>query len=257
MTPWTIWLKVADADRWQPLEPFQSLSTGHYRLAVRLPVAFKHLQWRWKFFSSSGQVQNHDFQGRTNQEGLVSLLDLHTVQPGTWQLSAQPDLFDYLCGETWRIQFQFQIIAQLTKTASRNPVVTVPKPQFETDDVTENNAIVPHFTQTEVAETAISKKSASQCAQELPADFTDTAEVLTPEESHPVRISPFRSVSYAIELIYPELETPIQVDITVMLDESRRPNKLDLPDPRRMVGSLYRQSRPTKSPLPPKLPRLR
>lgn len=260
MEPWTIWFKVADGDRWQPLEPFRSLPLGHYRLAVRLPVAFKHLQWRWKFFSTSGRVENHNFQGRTNQEGLISLLDLHTVQSGTWQLTAQPDLFDHLCGENWRIQFQFQIIAQISQIAPPHPVVTVPKIEFETnakaENVTENNAMVPHALQTKNLEKAILQRSASQCAQ---GATTESAE---PEVFPPIRhknsgtISPFRSVNYALELIYPELENPIQVDITVMLDESRKPSKLDLPDPRRMVGSLYRQSRSTKSPLPPKLPRL-
>ncbi len=246
MAPWTIWFKTADTDRWQPLDPFRSLPPGHYRLAVRLPVARKHLQWRWKFFPASGQVQNHDFQGRTNQEGLISLLDLHTVQPGTWQLTAQPDLFDHLCGEVWRIRFQFQVIAPIAQVTPSHPVVTVPEIKANTiaEDVAkdnENNVIVPHPPQTEVVETAIAK----------------VEEILVPEEKTPRRISPFRSVNYVLELIYPELENPIQVDITVMLDESRKSTRLDLPDPRRMVGSLYRQSRPAKSPLPPKLPRYR
>ena len=251
MAPWTIWFKTADADHWQPLEPFRSLPTGHYRLAVRLPVACKRLQWRWKFFPTSGRVQNHDFQGCTNQEGLISLLDLHTVQAGTWQLTAQPDLFDHLCGETWRIQFQFQIIAQMAQVAPPHPVVTVPKLESdkEAEDIAENNAIVPHPPQTAVPEAAIKQSSVTE--------WEKTEAVPRPDQKSPSRISPFRTVNYALELIYPELENPIQVDITVMLDDSRKPTKLDLPDPRRMVGSLYRQSRSAKSPLPPKLPRLR
>ncbi|WP_228015869.1 hypothetical protein [Synechocystis salina] len=148
MTPWTIWFKTDDNPSWQPLDSCRSLPVGHYRLAARLPVPAKYVQWRWKFFSATGKVENHDFQGRTNQEGLISLLDLHTVQPGTWQLSAQPDLFDQLCGENWQIRFQFQVVAPAMAT------VTVPKLSAEPEESElevndspvdgENNAIVPH-----------------------------------------------------------------------------------------------------------------
>lgn len=204
MQPGTIWFKADDADRWQPLAPYRSLPTGHYRLAARLPVARKYLQWRWRFYPMAGKVQSHDFQGRTNGEGLISLLDLHTMQPGTWQLDLQPDLFDLLCGENWHIRFQFQIIAPQRLVATPPPAPA---------------------------------KEASQ---------------VEPRPSQ--KVSNFRSVNYVVELIYPELINPIQVDITVIVDGNRSPTKLDLPDPRRMVGLLYRRPlRRQQSPLPPKL----
>ncbi|AIE73095.1 MULTISPECIES: hypothetical protein [unclassified Synechocystis] len=367
MTPWTIWFKTADNQSWQPLDSCRSLPLGHYRLAARLAVPHKYVQWRWKFFSATGKVENHDFQGRTNQEGLISLLDLHTVQPGTWQLNAQPDLFDQLCGETWQIRFQFQIVSPAMAT------VTVPKlnaepEEFEPEQETEaaNNAIVPHpmrpmvvpeldpepvpvlqwhrktrvkLTENEAVESSNSLEiigvegntenienrveektvesmattapgtektmeenmddqilepvvtiAANVEAREKQVKETVQEEILEPvaamasdvfakkeeipEDQQPEalvvakssadtdaedqlekseRFNPFRSISYSVELIYPELENPIQVDITVIVDENRRPANLNLPDPRRMISPLHRRPNKSRSPLPPKL----
>ncbi|MBE9196224.1 hypothetical protein IQ219_13125 [Synechocystis sp. LEGE 06083] len=377
MTPWTIWFKTDDNPSWQPLESCRSLPVGHYRLAARLALPGKYVQWRWKFFSTTGKVENHDFQGRTNDEGLISLLDLHTVQPGTWQLSAQPDLFDQLCGENWQIRFQFQVFAPAMTT------VTVPKLSAEPEKSKlevgnsqadgENNAIVPHplrpmvvpeldpepvpvlqwsrKTRAKLTENRMSEPSHSLeilgilgigetneaevqvlepevlsdpaiAAQEEiipagveempePGAYQETEEIKPaevssdpiiaedektvqkdePEETlepliaaiptiedeneqllEPVaaaplsteapvdadkeksgQFTPFRSVSYSVELIYPELANPIQVDITVMVDENRRPANLNLPDPRRMISSLHRKPNKSRSPLPPKL----
>ncbi|MBE9241695.1 hypothetical protein [Synechocystis salina] len=372
MTPWTIWFKTDDNPSWQPLDSCRSLPVGHYRLAARLPIPHKHLQWRWKFFSANGKVENHDFQGRTDQEGLISLLDLHTVQPGTWQLSAQPDLFDQLCGENWQIRFQFQVVTPAMAT------VTVPKLSAEPEKSKlevgnsqadgENNAIVPHplrpmvvpeldpeplptlqwSRKTRVKLTENRMTDSSSPLEILETEATNEEQVLEPEvlitpaiaaqeeiipagveemlepgayqeteeikpaevSIHPIiaedektiqkeepeeilepviatimaiedeneqllepvataplsteapadadkeksgQFTPFRSVSYSVELIYPELANPIQVDITVMVDENRRPANLNLPDPRRMISSLHRQPNKSRSPLPPKL----
>ncbi|MBD2652461.1 hypothetical protein H6G45_02905 [Synechocystis sp. FACHB-383] len=372
MTPWTIWFKTDDNPSWQPLDSCRSLPVGHYRLAARLPVPEKYVQWRWKFFSATGKVENHDFQGRTNQEGLISLLDLHTVQPGTWQLSAQPDLFDQLCGENWQIRFQFQVVAPSMATVTVPKLSAEPeKSKLEVDNSQadgENNAIVPHplrpmvvpeldpeplptlqwnrktrvkltenrmadssspleileteaTNEEQVLEPEVLVAPAISAQEEIipagveempkPGAYQETeeikpAEVLIdpiiaedektvqkdePEEilepvmatimaiededeqlSEPVaaaplsteapadadkeksgQFTPFRSVSYSVELIYPELANPIQVDITVMVDENRRPSNLNLPDPRRMISSLHRQPNKSRSPLPPKL----
>lgn len=374
MTPWTIWFKTDDNPSWQPLDPCRSLPVGHYRLAARLPISAKYVQWRWKFFSATGKVENHDFQGRTNQEGLISLLDLHTVQPGTWQLSAQPDLFDQLCGENWQIRFQFQVVTPAMAT------VTVPKlsaepgesePEVHIDNSQtdgENNAIVPHSprpmvvpeldpepvpvlqwnrkTRAKLTENRMSEPSHSLeilgigetneaevqvlepevlsdpaiAAPEevMPAGMEEMPEFAASEEKEEIKpaevliepiiaeeeeiaqqdvpeeipepvmatiaaiedekeqllepvaaaplsndgpanqeksgqFTPFRSVSYSVELIYPELENPIQVDITVMVDENRQPVHLDLPDPSKMLSLLHHRPRRSQSPLPPKL----
>ena len=370
MTQCKIWFKTDDNPSWQPLDSCRSLPLGHYRLAARLALPGKCMQWRWKFFSATGKVENHDFQGRTNQEGLISLLDLHTVQPGTWQLSAQPDLFDQLCGETWQIRFQFQVVAPAMAT------VTVPKLNAEPEELEPeedqsatdeaNNAIVPHpkrpmvvpeldpepvpvlqwsrkarvkltenkmaeldhslevlelgeTNEAEVLEPEVLSPPAIAAKEELiPAEVEEIPasgafeeieeiklaevvlsepiiakdeqitqqevqeEILEPAMStmaaiegenkqlvEPVagplsadalpspeksdQLTPFRSVSYSVELIYPELENPIQVDITVMVDENRQPVHLDLPDPRKMVSMLHLRPRHAPSPLPPKL----
>ncbi|QHV00703.1 hypothetical protein [Synechocystis sp. CACIAM 05] len=371
MTPWTIWFKTDDIPSWQPLDSCRSLPVGHYRLAARLAVPGKYMQWRWKFFSATGKVENHDFQGRTNQDGLISLLDLHTVQPGTWQLSAQPDLFDHLCGETWQIRFQFQIVTPAITT------VTVPKLNTEPEElepeeeqsVTDeaNNAIVPHpkrpmvvpeldpepvpvlqwyrkarvkltgngetepgkslettevtenrgeiieeqipeplaitaptiekiaeekveepilepvlaiAVNVEAGEEQIEEKIKESVQEEMPEalvasvlDVIEEKEEVTDDKQPEALVivesstdtdaedkleksegfNPFRSVSYSVELIYPELENPIQVDITVMVDENRPPVHLDLPDPSKMVSLLHRRPRYPNSPLPPRL----
>jgi hypothetical protein len=331
------------------------------------------VQWRWKFFSATGKVENHDFQGRTNQEGLISLLDLHTVQPGTWQLSAQPDLFDQLCGETWQIRFQFQVVNPAMATVTVPKLNTGPaesEPEVHTDNSQadqENNAIVPHSprpmvvpeldpepvpvlqwnrkTRAKLTENRMPEPSHSleilgvgetdkAEVQVLEPEVLTTPAIAAPEEITPVEVqvisesgaseesekmeestpaevliaqeeeivqpkeqeeilepamatiaaiedeneqllepvapaplntddpvdpekssqfTPFRSVSYSVELIYPELENPIQVDITVMVDENRQPVHLDLPDPHKMVSMLHRRPRHSPSPLPPKL----
>lgn len=373
MTPWTIWFKTDADPNWQPLDSCRSLPVGHYRLAARLPVPAKYVQWRWKFFSATGKVENHDFQGRTNQEGLISLLDLHTVQPGTWQLSAQPDLFDQLCGETWQIRFQFQVVNPAMATVTVPKLNTEPaesEPEVHIDNSQadqENNAIVPHSprpmvvpeldpepvpvlqwnrkTRAKLTENRMPEPSHSleilgvgetdkAEVQVLEPEVLSTPTIAAPEEITPVEVqvisesgaseesekmeestpaevliaqeeeivqpkeqeeilepamatiaaiedeneqllepvapaplntddpvdpekssqfTPFRSVSYSVELIYPELENPIQVDITVMVDENRQPVHLDLPDPHKMVSMLHRRPRHSPSPLPPKL----
>ncbi len=143
MKTWTIWFKTAEADTWQPLELYRSLPTRHYRLAARLPRSFKYLNWRWKFYPQLGDIQYYDFQGQTDEEGLISLLDLNTVQPGTWQLIGRPDVLDELGGENWQIEHQFQVIASLASALIIPPLIP-----SESDAA---NDIVPHPPETSEA----------------------------------------------------------------------------------------------------------
>ena len=278
MNPWTIWFRPAKAETWQPLELYRSLPVGHYRLAARFPRPFKRLDWRWKFYPQVGEIQYYDFQGQTNAEGLISLLDLNTVQPGTWQLIGRPDVFDELGGETWKIEHQFQIIPNLASALIIPPLIPSPHRVADLCEIAELNAqvTVTEFTDTDHCDdltdsletaTALTHQidpaaitSASPFV--LEAAITEAAETqfsvlaepdFVPEEENLTPVNHLRSVNYLLELIDPEKATTYQVDITVMLDDRRQSVPLDLPNPRQMVRLLHRPIPKPKSPLPPKL----
>ncbi len=145
MIAWTIWYKAVGHDPWHPLEPYRSLPVGHYYLAARFPQQDQYLEWRWKYFAPDGSHQTYHFHGQTNPEGLISLLDLETVQSGTWQLSLRPDVFAELCGETWRVKHQFQIIPR--------PALMIPPSTSVA--TTETNQIVPYLPQPVAATTPL------------------------------------------------------------------------------------------------------
>ncbi|MFN9175807.1 MAG: hypothetical protein ACK58N_15230 [Synechocystis sp.] len=264
MNPWTIWFKPAEADTWQPLELYRSLPTGHYRVAARLPRPFKHLNWRWKFYPQLGDIQYYDFQGKSNEEGLISLLDIDTSQPGTWQLIGRPDVLDELGGENWQLAHQFQIIASLTSALIIPPLLPspaaneiVPHPPAEIPAMAEETAM--DFTPS--AETALSAIAPTNSPIPKPVIpeptetyFSVLAEPdFVPEEEMVAESNHFRPVNYVLKLIDPEKATTYQVDFTVMLDDRRQPVSLDLPNPRQMVRLLHRPIPKPKSPLPPKL----
>lgn len=245
MTPWTIWFKSAGTETWHPLELYRSLPTGHYRVAARLLLPNKHLAWRWKFYPQVGEIQYFDFQGKTNGEGLISLLDLDTVEPGTWQFIGRPDVFDELCGETWQIEHQFQIIPNLAAALMIPPL---------SSSSVAANEIVPHPSE----QTDLAFSHPTPVATDPPnppeTEFKVLAEPdFVPEEEISAENPPLRSVNYVVELIDPEKAATYQVDITVMQDDRRPAVPLDLPNPHQMVRLLHRPIPKPKSPLPPKL----
>ncbi|MFM1842193.1 MAG: hypothetical protein RLZZ490_929 [Cyanobacteriota bacterium] len=271
MTPWTIWFKPAEAETWHPLELYRSLAIGHYRLAACFPQSFKRLDWRWKFYPQIGEIQYYDFHGQTNADGLISLLDLNTVRPGTWQLIGRPDVFDELCGETWQIEHQFQIIPSLASALiipplSPSPIAAdmdsgvndiVPHPPTPADDPTESldtvTALANQIDSPAIApanplalEPVMTKTGKTQFSGLAEPDFVPEIETLT-APNH------LRSINYLLELVDPERAATYQVDITVMLDDRRPAVPLDLPNPRQMVRLLHRPIPKPKSPLPPKL----
>jgi hypothetical protein len=214
-------------------------------VAARLLLPNKHLAWRWKFYPQVGEIQYFDFQGKTNGEGLISLLDLDTAEPGTWQFIGRPDVFDELCGETWQIEHQFQIIPNLAAALMIPPLSPASVAA---------NEIVPHPSeQTDLAfanPVAVSIDSPEPTA----TAFRVLAEPdFVPEAEISAEASPLSPVNYVFELTDPEKAATYQVDITVMRDERRQVVPLDLPNPRKMVRLLHRPLPKPKSPLPPKL----
>ncbi|MEB3160778.1 MAG: hypothetical protein VKL20_04900 [Synechocystis sp.] len=276
MTPWTIWFKPAEAETWQTLELYRSLPTGHYRVAARLPRPFKRLAWRWKFYPQVGDIQYYDFHGQTNAEGLISLLELNTIKPGTWQLIGRPDVFDELCGETWQIDHQFQIIPNLAAALIIPPLIpspVSPETAIATDIDPAANEIVPHPSETAamIHEQRLVAANAEAENLENPGQADGEASLIErvqqPETSFNVLAEPdfvpeeeilndtqhFHPVNYVFELIDPEKAATYHVDITVMQDDRRLSVPLDLPNPRQMVRLLHRPIPKPKSPLPPKL----
>lgn len=270
MNPWTIWFKPVEADPWQPLELYRSLPTGHYQLAGRFPLAFKHLEWRWKFYPQVGDAQYYDFRGQTNEEGLISLLDLNTREPGTWQLIGRPDVFDELCGENWEIEHQFQIVLNLASALiippfGSSPVAAneiVPHPA-DTADIIQEQSLVSVNTEAENLENPVQADLAESLIElvKQPETFfkvlaepdfvpEEELEELWGESNH------FRPVNYVLELIDTEKAATYQVGITVMLDDRRQSVPLDLPNPRQMVRLLHRPIPKPKSLFPPKLSRV-
>jgi hypothetical protein len=266
MNPWTIWFKPAEADTWQPLELYRSLPTGHYRVAARFPRPFKHLNWRWKFYPQLGEVQYYDFQGKTNEEGLISLLDLDTAQPGTWQLIGRPDVLDELGGENWQLEYQFQIIASLTSALIMPPLLPssaaneiVPHPPDSAEIIQEKGVVAVDSDVENVGNQVLAGLETGPIEQtELPEiTFKVLAEPdFVPEEEILAESNHFRRVNYVLELIDTEKAATYQVDITVMLDDRRQSRPLDLPNPRQMVRLLHRPIPQPKSLFPPKLSKI-
>lgn len=286
MHTWTIWFKSAQTATWQALELYRSLPTGHYQVAGRFPIPFKHLDWRWKFYPQIGEIQYYDFHGQTNEEGLISLLDLDTVQPGTWQLIGRPDILDELGGECWRFEHQFQIVPNLAME------LIIP-PYFANDTLTEPaiamNDIVPHSPHpVEVPSAAIEPMECPVLAAvaertggdhdvpepslpdtpllDTPLLDTPLMEAIEPPatilpepafvpemESRSPLFSPLHPVNYVLKLVDSEKAAAYEVDITVMQDDRRPVAHIDLPNPRKMTRLLHRPIPKPKSPLPPKL----
>ncbi|MEY2983979.1 MAG: hypothetical protein RLZZ568_596 [Cyanobacteriota bacterium] len=266
MTPWTIWFKAANTDTWQALDRYHSLPTGHYHLAARLPSAFKRLAWRWQFYPQVGDIQYYDFQGQTDAEGLISLLDLTTVEPGTWQLIGRPDEFDELCGETWQIEHQFQITPSLASALMIPPQgpeppdtqVSSPYPAATSEAISHQGTVQsPVQEEHHPAEAVLGDNETYLDQEPVPLTATPLMTLADPAEGPAPKsmaeTPPFRSVNYVLELTDTEKAATYQVDITVTLDTRRPSVYLDLPNPRPTGPLLYRPVSQAKSLLPPKL----
>lgn len=116
MENWQFLIQKQGDRSWYNLEsPNLEISEGMYRVLARSHLRNTEVEIRVTH-SSTQQVPpkrliNKQF-GRTDAQGLISVLPFTYLKPGTWELQCSADLMSDLLGQSWQYSVYLQVLFQ-------------------------------------------------------------------------------------------------------------------------------------------------